>query len=496
MKKAIIIGAGMGGLSTAIRLAHAGFSVEVIEASDRAGGKLNEKWLNGFRFDTGPSLFTLPALADELFTLSGRDPRNYFSYEKVKESCHYFWEDGKKIAADSDPSSFASACETEFGIPAKKIMDYFSAAEHSYELTKGVFLERSLHQLKNFFRKDVLKGIFGMPRLNLFSTMHQVNEKRMQEPHMVQLFDRFATYNGSDPYQSPGILTMIPHLEHNIGTFFPKGGMIEIPNALYRLATDLGVKFRFSTRVERIRVEQGKAVSVILQGTGQNQEEQKADVIVSNMDVVPTYRSLLKDQQAPEKTLAQERSSSALIFYWGIKKEFSQLALHNIFFSADYEKEFRTMFRDRLVSEDPTVYVHISSKYCSEDAPAGKENWFVLVNAPGNKGQDWDRMIPEIREHTIRKLSRMLGEDISQLIDAEDLLEPRTIESRTSSYQGSLYGAASNNRNAAFLRHPNFSRKIRNLYFCGGSVHPGGGIPLCLLSGKITAEIIQSQQGS
>ena len=207
------------------------------------------------------------------------------------------------------------------------------------------------------------------------------------------------------------------------------------------------------------------------------------------MDVVPTYRKLLPYLKAPEKTLQQERSSSALIFYWGIKKEFSQLGLHNILFSEDYKTEFDHLFKHHTLYDDPTIYINITSKYEKKDAPKGSENWFVMINAPSNKGQNWDKMIPIARKNILNKLSRNLKINIEELIEFEDVLEPRTIESKTSSYQGALYGAASNNRYAAFLRHPNFHRKIDNLFFVGGSVHPGGGIPLCLLSAKIVDDL-------
>jgi diapolycopene oxygenase len=205
---------------------------------------------------------------------------------------------------------------------------------------------------------------------------------------------------------------------------------------------------------------------------------------------VPTYRKLLATQKAPEQTLKQERSSSALIYYWGIKKEFKELGLHNIFFSNDYQKEFEALFTDKTFANDLTVYINISSKECKTDAPEGCENWFVMVNAPSNVGQNWDELKEKGRRLILEKLSSLLGTAIEPLIVCENVLDPILIEQKTSSYGGALYGAASNNRMAAFLRHPNFSRNIKHLYFVGGSVHPGGGIPLALLSAKITSNLI------
>ncbi|MDB4497622.1 FAD-dependent oxidoreductase, partial [Flavobacteriaceae bacterium] len=317
------------------------------------------------------------------------------------------------------------------------------------------------------------------------STLHDYNTKSFKDSRLVQLFDRFATYNGSSPYQTPGIMSMIPHLEQYYGTFFPTGGMHSITQSIYQLALDLGVKFHFNSKVDKIHISNKKAI-----GISSNEKDFFSDIVISNSDVVPTYRSLLKGQKSPEKMLRQPRSSSALIFYWGIRKEFHALDLHNIFFSEDYNQEFKYIFKKQQVYNDPTVYVNITSKENKSDAPKGCENWFVMVNVPSNTGQDWDNIINNVRSNILKKLSISLSVNLEDLIESETVLDPRLIESKTNSYQGALYGASSNNKFAAFLRHPNFSQQISNLYFCGGSVHPGGGIPLCLLSGKIVSDLI------
>jgi phytoene dehydrogenase-like protein len=213
-------------------------------------------------------------------------------------------------------------------------------------------------------------------------------------------------------------------------------------------------------------------------------------LVVSNSDIFTSYSSLLKDDLSPKKIVQQERSSSAIIFYWGIKKEFPELDLHNILFSSDYEGEFDTLFNQQLISSDPTIYINISSKEEQADAPAGSENWFVMINTPANYNQDWDALIVEAKKNIISKINSILKIDLEPLIECESILDPRTIESKTKSHRGSLYGASSNSKFAAFLRHPNFTSKIKGLYFCGGSVHPGGGIPLSLLSAKIVSDLI------
>jgi phytoene desaturase len=484
-QKAIVIGAGIAGLATAIRLRAKGFSVTVFEANSYFGGKLTAFKENGFRFDMGPSLFTMPQFLEDVFAASGKSINDYFSYYKKDTVCNYFYEDETRFSAKADATVFAENASESFNVKKEVILNYFKESKKKYDLTASLFLEKSLHKLSTFLSVDTVKAILQIQKLNINQSLHEYNSSKFKDAKLVQLFNRFATYNGSSPYKTPGIMSMIPHLEQHYGTYFPKGGMHEITKSLYQLALDLGVKFEFNTLVKDIVVEKGKAKGI----TTQN-EVHYATYVISNADVVPTYRRLLKKQKAPEKTLSQPRSSSALIFYWGIAGEFSELDLHNILFSEDYKAEFDAVFNKNTVSNDPTVYLNITSKEEKSDAPTNHENWFVMVNVPSNTGQDWDEIIKRTKQNIIKKVSRILKKDIEPLIIYESILDPRKIEANTQSYQGALYGASSNNKYAAFLRHPNFSQKIKNLYFCGGSVHPGGGIPLCLLSGKIVADLI------
>lgn len=487
-RKAIVIGSGIAGIASAIRLAVAGYQVEVFEANSYPGGKICLTGDARYRFDAGPSLFTLPALVDELFELAGKHPKSYFRYHKKEVACRYFWEDGTDLTAWADASRFAGEAEAKTGISAGKVLRYLTESARSFESTYPVFLENSLHVFSNYLSRETLSAFTKIHQLNLLSTLNAVNEKKLGNPKMVQLFNRFATYNGSSPYLTPGVMSIIPHLEHNLGTYYPEGGIHSITTSLVKLAEDLGVNFSYNAPVERILVKHKKVVGVLV-----GDQERLADLVFTNMDVVPTYRQLMPNQPAPEKTLAQPRSSSALIFYWGIKGVFPQLDLHNIFFSNDYQAEFEHIFSKAQVYDDPTIYVNISAKEDPSDAPPGAENWFVMVNVPPNTGQDWDELITSTRQHVLDKLQRMLNTDISELIEYEEILDPRSIESKTSSCQGALYGASSNNPMAALLRHPNFTRRIKNLYFCGGSVHPGGGIPLSLLSARIATEIALKQ---
>ena len=485
MKTAIVIGAGIGGIAAALRLSKKGYQVTIFEANDYPGGKLSAFSLGNYRFDAGPSLFTMPQYVTELFELHDEVSTNFFTYKKKKIACQYFWEDQTHITAYADQKLFLEEIQNKLGVKSSILKKYLKRAQRKFDLTAPLFLEQSLHKLKSFLTTKTLKALLHLNLYEINQNLHSVNARQLKEPHLVQMYDRYATYNGSSPYQTPGIMTLVQHLEQEYGTFVPEGGMEQIALSLFELAKRKGVTFHLGEKVEEILLEEKKAVGVKTQNQFLN-----ADIVLSNMDVFPTYKNLLKGVATPERILSQERSSSAVIFYWGIQKKFDQLDLHNIFFSEDYKAEFDAIFNQKTPSDDFTVYVNITSKDVPSDAPQGGENWFVMINTPADYGQDWGQIKRELREKTIDKLNRILKVDLRPLIQEEAVLTPPLIQQKTSSHLGALYGSSSNDKMAAFLRHPNFTPKIKNLYFCGGSVHPGGGIPLCLLSAKIATDII------
>lgn len=483
--KIAVIGAGIAGLAAAARLQNAGHEVEVFEHHNYAGGKLTQIKVGAYRFDAGPSIFTMPEYVDEVFSVCGKNPRDYFQYKFVDDVCHYFWEDGTRLTSYADVEKFAREVEQNLGVDSRPVRNIIRKNQFKFDTVGDLFIRQSLHKLGTYASRRTLRAILRIPRLQLFQSMNRVNSKALNHPKLVQMFNRFATYNGSNPYEAPSILNLIAHLELGLGIAIPENGMHDISQSIYKLALDLGTQFHFGQKVDEILIKDKKAKGIRL-----GSDKLDFDTVVCNMDVYYAYNQLMPGEKQPTKVLNQSRSSSGIVFYWGIKQSFPQLILHNVLMTEDSKKEFDCIFNKKTITDDPTIYINITSKHCPIDAPEGCENWFAMINVPHIQGQNWDEMIEVAREQIIRKTQRVLGVDISNWIEAEEIFEPRIIESRTLSYKGSLYGISSNSRTGAFFRHANFSRRVKNLYFCGASVHPGGGIPMCLSSAKIVSDII------
>lgn len=482
--KIAVIGSGIGGLATACRLASKGHEVTVLEKNATPGGKISEINMEGYRFDTGPSLFTLPELVDELYSAAGETVPSTFAYKKLEVICKYFYNSGENLIAWSDQQKFTDECVQKLGEDPSNITKYFKNASLIYKITADIFLFNSLHKVKNLLKFSVLKSLLQVQKIRFYKTMHGDNKRNFNSPLLIQLFDRYATYNGSNPYKAPATLNVIAHLENNLGTYFPEEGMYAIVRHIYELALKKEVRFKFNSLVTSIEIKNKKAVGIRV-----GDKALAFDKVVSDSDINYVINNLM-DHPLKKRFNRLEPSSSALVFYWGVNKEFPELDLHNILFSSDYKEEFNNIFQKKTIDTDPTVYIFISSKMVKSDAPKNCENWFVMVNAPSNSKENWDELIRTTKKNIINKINKRLNTNIEDYIEYEKIASPITIEQNTLSKGGALYGNSSNTMFSTFLRHPNFLKSVKNLYFVGGSVHPGGGIPLCLASAKIVANEI------
>jgi phytoene desaturase len=485
--KCAVVGSGIGGLATAIRLKLKGFDVDVFEANEKAGGKLQERYAKGYRFDLGPSVFTMPHLIDELFILAGKNPRDYFSYSRLDPSFKYFYEDGTSIKAYADVDKFSSELTLNTSITEESFKKYLKDIEAKFDITNEVFIENSLHVLKNFLKKKVAHGILNFTKIDAFKSMDEGNKKFFNDPKAIQLFNHYASYVGSNPMEAPATLNLISHLVMKIGAFAPNEGMYSLVKALVKLAQEISVRFHYNTYIDEILINNKKVYGIKLK----DGSEIIYDRVVSNMDVYYTYHKLLPHEEKPEKILAQPKSSSVIAFYWGLKNLQTSLDFHNMLFTKDEHEEYNAVFKNKNIADDPSVYICITSKHLKTDAPAGSENWFILVTAPNDQQQDWNEIVNRTKKNVLSKIKRMLALDIESHIEFEEILTPPIIKERYGSAFGAVYGNSSNNKFAAFLRHPNFSKKIEGLYFVGGSVHPGAGIPMCLNSAKIVEKVFK-----
>ncbi|MBN1153605.1 phytoene desaturase [candidate division KSB1 bacterium] len=489
-KKVVVIGGGLGGISAALHLRAKGFHVEIFESNDRLGGKMNEHRWNEFRFDTGPTLLTMPFILDDLFSTLHLHRPDYLDLTLVDPICRYFWDDGTTIDMSN---SLETSIEQMAMISAKDASNYVNYLKYGrriYDLSADLFLFRPIHEISSLMRWETLAKLFHSYEIDPFRTVHNANRSFFHDPKIVQLFDRYTTYNGSNPFKAPATLNIIPYVEHELGGYYIKGGMYRLIDVLSNLLQDMDVKIHPSTRVDKLIHRDKKATGVIVNG-----EAVSADYIVCNADVVNAYNTLIDGFERRRVRLNRlEPSSSGLVFLWAVRKKMDRLAHHNLFFASNYQQEFDQIFKQKIVPEEPTIYVSISSKSDPRHAPSGHENWFVLVNTPYiTEDQDWSSLIESTRHHVLSRLGQF-GIDLSDGIAHESVISPLDFEQKYGSNRGSIYGISSNSRTSAFRRPPNRNRDLENLYFCGGSTHPGGGVPLTLLSGKICADLINDKK--
>ena len=490
-KTVLVIGGGLGSLAAAIRLARLGMKVSVFEKNPKLGGKMNIHQQEGFHWDTGPSLLTMPFIVDELFEFVGEERSDHLKFTSLEPLCRYFFNDHTQLDASSNLARMQSALKIFSSDEPKAYLDFVQYTRKIFETAAEIFLFTPIHELKKLFNFANLLLLTHIYRIDPFRNVNQAVRSYFDDPRLIQLFNRYATYNGSNPFQAPATLNIIPYVENELGGYYIQGGMYQLVEVLEKVAKKLGVEIYTSTRIEKIKQLNGKITGLMIEG-----EFIPADYVVCGADVVECFNTLLDNHPKQRQKLNDlEPSLSGMIFLWGVNRTFPVLAHHNIIFSSDYELEFFQIFKEFRAPDDPTIYLAISCKSDPSHAPAGCENWFVLLNMPYlHQEQDWEKEKKRMKEIVLRKL-RKFNLDISGNIVAERSITPADFYELFASNRGSIYGLSSNSRLTAFRRPPNRSRLIRGLYFTGGSTHPGGGIPLVLLSGKISAELIAEKEG-
>ncbi|MGK7371406.1 MAG: phytoene desaturase family protein [Candidatus Halalkalibacterium sp. M3_1C_030] len=483
-----VIGAGLGGLAISCLLASDGHRVTIFEKNESAGGKINEVTVNGFRFDTGPSLLTMPLILEELFKRCNADINNYLKLSPVEPICRYFYSDGTIFNCYQNTENTLDELGQLTYSDEVKYEEFLEYSARLYERTKDAFLFNPLYGFKDLGHLNLLDFF----KIDAFTTVSERVDDYFQSPYLRKFFKRFATYNGSSPYQAPATLNVIPHVELSMGGYYVEGGMYRIVRALLKLSEELGVECKFGTAIEKIRVN-NKQVTSIIDTNGKSYE---ADLVVSNSDAAETYLKLLDDEAVShtkkENIRKLEPSCSGFVLLLGINKSYEQLSHHNIFFSKDYKREFHRIFKEKVMPEDPTIYIANTSLANPEHAPEGGSNLFILVNAPYlSEHYDWEEESSRYASFLITELENRGLEDLRKSTIVQKVINPLDFRRKYRSNRGSIYGTSSNSRFSAFLRPRNKAREIEGLYLTGGSTHPGGGIPLVILSAFHALELIE-----
>ena len=491
-KRVAVIGGGMAGLATAARLAKKGHHVRLFEASARLGGKCQSKNIDGFIFDTGPSLLTLPAVYRDLFIKTGKRIEHLVELKPVDPSFEYIFHDGKRVvfpnlSHNGTVKAIAEAFGEQAGQDWHKLL---TRAEAMWESSRESFIEGELKSLLPFIkRRSFFRDLFTIAP---WRSLRSLTKDLTDNSYLQKIVDRYATYTGSDPREVPAVLLTIAFVEEAFGAWHIQGGIGELGVKLANRVSELGVEVHLNSRVVEIQVFEGRATGVTL-ADGSRFE---CDVVVSNSDATELYEYLIKDEPRTKKARKSLKRATPSLSGFSLLlslKGKSEVKHHTVLFPEDYDDEFDAIFKRKEPPKDPAIYI-CNPKDNSMVPSAEHEAWFVLINAPRHEprdGTDWDS--PGLKERYADQIINQLearGITVKDRIINMEIRTPADLERDYRAPGGSIYGTSSNGMRSAFFRAKNRS-PIENLYCVGGSAHPGGGLPLVALSAEIVAAAIE-----
>jgi diapolycopene oxygenase len=495
--RAVIVGGGLGGAAAAIRLAAAGLHVTVADPNPHLGGKMNVWEAGGFRFDMGPTILTMPEVLQRLFAATGRPLEDYLQLERLDPQWRCFYPDGTVLDLHDCPQRTAHALsrlDPRDGAAYPRFLQY---ARSMYELSEEFFFWKPHGGLRDVLREHGVLNLAGLrlgSRVQPFTSLHQAVRRHFRDERVVQLFDHFIQYVGSSPFAAPAILTLIAWAQASRGVWYARGGTGQVARALERLAAELGVVHRPGSLVEEILVDGDRVRGVRLAGG----EHLPADVVVSNADVIRTYSELLP-HPAAGAFLRRERNRlepacSGVVLYLGCNRTWDHLAHHDFLFSKDPEAEFHDLYDRQLPAHDFTAYLAVPSLSDPTVAPPGHTALYVLVHTPYRTGGvDWLHAGPRYRQAILDRLEAPEGgrlHGLRESIRVERMLTPLEIERLYRSSRGSIYGLLTRKGLGSAFKPGNRCPLFHGLYHAGGSVNPGAGVPMVLMSGQIAADCV------
>jgi phytoene desaturase len=494
MSDVVVIGGGVGSMATAIRLAARGHRVQLFERRHELGGKLTERRRDGFAFGLGPSLLTLPDLFGALAAEAGRKLDEMVTLTEVDPVCRYHFADGSVLDARSDPGAMAAEVERLSPGQGQAWQRYFEWGKRCWAASELAFLSGPL-DLPGLARHQAsLSDLFASAP---GQTLAGLARRFFTDPRLIQYACRYATYSGSSPYQAPAAVGCIPYLEHARGAWYVDGGLARLRDALARLLADLGVVVHTGATVTRVLTAGGQPASAPAAGWPSREraggvlvagERVPADVVICGADSARLYRDLCPSGAMRRRIARIGPSSSGFLVLAGLRGRTSGLAHHNVLFSADYHAEFAEIFDRRRPPADPTIYVGCPAAQDPATAPPGHESLTLLVNVPAGSPGNWGWSAADYEELLLGKLDAA-GLAVRDRILFTETLTPADFERRYDGWLGSIYGTSHNGRLAPF-RRPGNRGPLAGLYLVGGSVHPGGGLPLVVIGSRIVADLV------
>lgn len=478
--KAVVIGAGLGGLASALRLRKAGWRVTVCDNGPAPGGKMSRFSRLGFSFDTGPTLLTMPHILSRLYSDLGERLEEHLQLEAVDPHAEYIFPDGTRLIVPPQLEAWLETVRRLEPKDAKGVRLLHAAGERIFRLSELTFFRN--HPLTPLCPPP-LAALWRLPLRDAWGNYARTVQRRIRNPYLQRIYNRYPTYVGSSPYLSPATLLVIPYLEHAFGAWFVKGGLFRIVESLSELARTIGVELRLNTQARKIECHNGQVTGVVFD----EDSRVEANIVVYNGDAA-ALGAMLGDSSPCD---GSPRSLSGVVVLVGLRRKLLNLSHHSVLFSDDYEAEFDDLFKRHRFPKDPTVYVN--APLDSAFAPPGGQALYLMANAPGEVGGDWgEAALASVLERILGKLRQAgLSGNLDPDVEVCEVWHPRRFERRFLAPGGAIYGAASHGWRRAFLRPPNRSTRVRGLYCVGGSFHPGGGVPMVLLSAEIAVNLIK-----